>query len=155
MIIHLLSGPTRSGKTTRLSAWAATEPGVAGLLMPTVPGVGRLFQDVRTGLRWPTAARPGNWQAQCVGPHRFSAAGFAWANETLLGAASHPATRWLLIDEIGPLELRGLGLAPALGRVLSKAAYQPENVVLVVRAALLDTIVQEFNLRRWPCQPFL
>ncbi|WP_400191864.1 hypothetical protein [Hymenobacter sp. B81] len=153
MRIHLLSGPIRSGKTTRLQAWAGGQAGAAGLLMPT-DAHGRYFRDLRSGLQWPTAARPGDWQAQCLGPHRFSAAAFSWANHALLGAAAAAGTQWLLVDEVGPLELRGAGLAPALRRILHEPAYQPPHLLLVVRTGLREAVVEHFALHRWTLTEF-
>ncbi|KAA9332417.1 hypothetical protein F0P96_13165 [Hymenobacter busanensis] len=154
MIIHLLSGPVRSGKTTRLTAWASGQASVAGLLMPAENRATRRFHDLRTGLQWSVNARPGDWQAQCIGPHRFSSAAFGWANHALLGAATTPETRCLVVDEVGPLELRGQGLAPALHTILHTKSYQPANLVLVVRTPLVVAAVHTFNLQRWQLQDF-
>ncbi|RAK65938.1 hypothetical protein [Hymenobacter edaphi] len=153
MQIHLLSGPIRSGKTTRLRRWAAGCPNVGGLLMPTDAHGQRHFLDLGSGLQWPAAARPGQWPVQQVGRFRFSPTAFNWANAVLRGAATEPAVQWLVVDEIGPLELRGLGLAPALTALLA-APRLPEHLVLVVRAGLVEAVWHRFQLARWSCVPF-
>ncbi|GAB2959543.1 hypothetical protein GCM10027048_28740 [Hymenobacter coalescens] len=149
----MLSGPVRTGKTTRLLRWAACRPGVGGVLMPTDAHGQRFFLDLASGLRWPAAARPGQWPAVTVGRFRFAPAAFHWAGEALRGAAACPTTQWLVVDEIGPLELRGQGLAPALTAVLANN-QQPPHLVLVVRASLVETVWRHFHLERWPCVPF-
>lgn len=146
MQIHILSGLVRTGKTTRLAAWAARQPGTAGLLMPDTT-VGRVFRDVGTGAEWPAAAAPNAPDPLLVGRFRFGRAAFGRAGRVLLAAAAHPATRWLLVDEIGPLELRGEGLAPALRRVLARAA-PAFGLVLVVREGLREAVEQAFGLGR-------
>jgi nucleoside-triphosphatase THEP1 len=152
LTIHLLTGPIRSGKTTRLAAWAAATPGAAGLLMPDTAR-GRQFWDVSTGFAWPTAARLGELHPLTIGRFQFSAAAFAWAGAALRGAATNPATQWLMADEIGPLELRGEGLAAALRDVLA-LPQPPPNLVLVVRETLVEQVVAAFNLRQWPIRAF-
>jgi nucleoside-triphosphatase THEP1 len=152
MVIHLLTGPIRSGKTTRLAAWAAATPGTAGVLMPDTPR-GRVFRELRTGFEWPTAARLGDWRPLRIGRFQFGRAAFAWAESALLGAATHPATHWLVMDEVGPLELRGEGLALALRAILA-LPQPPPALVLVVRQALAAAVVQEFGLGKWQVRPF-
>jgi nucleoside-triphosphatase THEP1 len=152
MRIHLLSGPIRSGKTTRLRRWAAGRPDVAGLLMPTDAHGRRSFLDLGSNLQWPASARPGQWPVVSIGRFHFAPAAFDWANAALRGAAE-TAPAWLVIDEIGPLELRGAGLAPALEALLA-APKQPANLVLVVRAALVEKVTEHFGLGRWSIVSF-
>jgi len=150
--VHVFTGPIRSGKTTRLAAWAQTTAGTAGLLMPDGPQ-GRMFQDLQSGFVWPTAARLGELQPLVIGRFAFSRAAFELANTTLLGAATNAATRWLVVDEVGPLELRGEGLAPALQTVL--ALPEPAfELVLVVRESLRTAVIDAFELSRWPLRSF-
>ncbi|GAA4371010.1 hypothetical protein GCM10023185_46070 [Hymenobacter saemangeumensis] len=150
--IYLLTGPIRSGKTTRLMAWARATPGAAGLLMPDGPQ-GRMFHDLETGFAWPAAARLGEARPLTIGRFQFSRAAFEWANASLRGAAARPGTRWLVLDELGPLELRGEGLAPALQSILAQPA-RPFHLVLVIRASLVGQVTAAFNLSRWPLRPF-
>ncbi len=134
--------PIRSGKTTRLAAWAAVTPEAAGLLMPDT-AAGRVFQDIGSGATWPTAATPDDANPLLIGRFTFSRAAFVRANAALLAAARHPRTRWLVVDEIGPLELRGEGLAPALRQLLAEPCA---GVVLVVREGLREAVAAEFGL---------
>lgn len=152
MHLHLLSGPVRTGKTTRLRRWLTSCPHAGGLLMPTDAAGRRYFLDVRSGLQWPADARPGQWPVLRVGRFGFSPAAFAWADAALRGAAA-PPTEWLVLDEVGPLELRGQGLAPALAAVLAGAPL-PRHLVLVVRQGLTEAVWQRFGLHRWPHSPF-
>ena len=145
MKTYCFAGPIRSGKTTRLAAWAATQPYAAGLLMPDAPQ-SRLFRDVATGAEWPTAAPVGDANPLAIGRFSFSRAAFARAETVLLAAASNPATRWLLVDEVGPLELRGEGLAPALRQVLETGTTAGFDVVLVVREGLRAAVAEAFGL---------
>jgi len=54
-----------------------------------------------------------------------------------------------VIDEIGPLELRGEGLEPAVSAVLaaeSAAGALVANLVLVVREGLVDRVIEHYHL---------
>jgi len=142
MAVFCVAGPIRSGKTTRLAAWATATPGAAGLLMPDT-AAGRVFQDIGSGATWPTAAAPDDANPLIIGRFTFSRAAFARANAALLAAACHPRTQWLLVDEVGPLELRGEGLAPALRQLLVPGCA---GLVLVVRESLREAVAVEFQL---------
>jgi len=151
MEIYLLTGPINSGKTTRLTAWCASEKGVAGLLSPKLE-TGRSFQNIRTGETRKMEATPEEKAVQEVGRFRFSTAVFEWANQVLLTEAQNPATQWLVIDEIGPLELRGEGLEPALQYLFAaESISNPDlKVVLVVRETLVEQVKAHYNLTRYP-----
>ena len=50
---------------------------------------------------------------------------------------------WLVIDEIGPLELRGEGFHDVLKEVLSQ---RPERILLMVREGLAERVKEHFNI---------
>ncbi|GAB4426356.1 MAG: hypothetical protein OHK0039_44320 [Bacteroidia bacterium] len=147
--ICLLTGPIRSGKTSTLMRWAATRDDLAGFLTP----------DDATGRRCLLTLHDRQWhpfeldpqdrlsQAVCVGRFRFSAAAFARADLCLRSACDGPA-RWIVVDEIGKLELDGQGLAPTFTALL--AAFRtgpcPARLLLVVRDSLLTAVQQHFDL---------
>ena len=137
--VTILTGPIRSGKTTRLARWAAAQDDVAGLLQPDGPD-GRLFVDVATGEAEPLEPVGAGEGAVAVGRFRFRAAAFDWANARLAAAAR---AGWLLVDEVGPLELRGEGLRPGLDAALAR----PGGMLLVVREALVADVRAAFGLQ--------
>lgn len=140
--IELITGLIHSGKTTRLSAWCADQPPgtVAGILQPRRPG-GRVLVDVTTGEEVPFEA-PADAPAaavQRVGRFTFAAGAFEWAAARLAQAAADPAVQVIVVDEIGPLELRGLGLDAAVRAVLA-ARHPARRLVLVVRTHLAAAV---------------
>jgi nucleoside-triphosphatase THEP1 len=146
---RLVTGPTHSGKTGQLMAWAEGRPEVVGIAAPDGP-TGRRMIDLRSGdhveMEHPAAHEP----AVEIGPYRFRQAAFDWAQPRLLHAADDPLARYLVIDEIGPLELRGDALAPVLDVLLARP-HLPELVV-VVRDSLRDTVAARFDLS-WEAFP--
>jgi nucleoside-triphosphatase len=150
--IYYVTGPIQSGKTTRLASWCEGRSEVAGLLSQVIAGE-RFFRDLQSQDLVPMEAGPTETQVQQVGRFTFSAATFEWANNILLQAADQPGINYLLIDEVGPLELQGKGLAPALEKILP--AIPPHlNVVLVIREKLLEEVLRHYNLHRYLLFPF-
>ncbi|MEM1126200.1 MAG: nucleoside-triphosphatase [Bacteroidota bacterium] len=134
----ILTGPVQTGKTTTLRRVFADVPRTAGVVQPEIDGRRHLV-DLATGTKRVLEAPPDAPEAAVVrvGRFAFSAEAFAWARERLRAAAAAPAG-WVIVDEVGPLELRGMGLAPALDAVLEcgRTAGGP-HVLLVIRAPLL------------------
>ena len=143
-LVRLVTGPTHSGKTTRLLAWSQGRTDVRGVVAPDGPG-GRRMLDLGSGEQVEMEG-PGLTEARLeIGPYRFRKAAFDWAGERLRAAAVDPEATFLVVDEIGPLELRGEGLASALDAL----AAEPDGPqwIVVVRESLLDPVAARFDLR--------
>ena len=53
---------------------------------------------------------------------------------------------WLLIDEIGPLELNGSGLEPAITQVFAAHQKFNGNILCVVRDSILEKFIEHYKL---------
>jgi nucleoside-triphosphatase THEP1 len=54
---------------------------------------------------------------------------------------------WLIIDEIGPIELRGEGLEPQVSQILKEYPRTRKNrLILVIRDQLLEKVLEHYNL---------
>ncbi len=148
--VVVLTGPIRSGKTTRLAAWvrtrAAAGESVAGILAPT-SGHERSLCSIATGECRVLTAGPGVAESRLVaiGPHRFDGAVFDWARGVIAEAAG---PGWLVVDEVGPLELGGSGLEPAVGTAVRAAAGAGASarLLLVVRERLVERVLDRYGL---------
>lgn len=140
MNIIVFSRPVRSGKTTELSRWCDGR-NVGGLLMPDVDGV-RYVKDIVTGEQWPAQCVEENSKQPLlfIGRFCFYATAFKKGNDVLLKAMTDKPL-WLVIDEIGKLELEQKGFYSALCSIL--ASKPPANLLLVVRQEL-TAVVKEF-----------
>ena len=140
-MIVVYAGPVRSGKTTALGA---RYPGALGVLMPDVGGR-RHVLDLATGeARAVEAEAPADPVA--VGRFVFDGAVFSWARAAIEAAvAARPAA--LVVDEVGPLELSGRGLEPAVGAAVRLGAASETRVVLVVREALVARVLDHYGIR--------
>ncbi len=83
----------------------------------------------------------GGEKTLAVGRFVFSKAGFAKAIQIIRDSITREG--WLVIDEIGPLELRGEGFYNVLKEVL---AVRNEKIVLVVREGLEEEVKNQFKI---------
>ncbi len=139
----LWTGPKHSGKTTAAAALVdlakARGFAVAGLLAPGVYRNGRLVGfdavDLRTGSR-ASLARLDRMEAQQAGAFGFKAEGLALGAEALGLEATRDA-ELVVVDEFGPLEIRGDGWRRAVDTLVRSAKAL---VLLVVREEIIDLV---------------
>jgi nucleoside-triphosphatase THEP1 len=142
-VIVVYTGPVRSGKTTALRARFGGDASADGLLAPDAGGRRHVLRLATGEARPLEADAPAD--AVTVGRFTFDGAVFAWARSGLLAAcAAAPAT--VVVDEVGPLELDGRGLEPAVGAAVRLGLAGPTRVVLVVRDTLLDRLMDRYRV---------
>jgi nucleoside-triphosphatase THEP1 len=142
--IVVVTGPTGSGKTTTVEAAVAelTAAGtqVAGFVQPGLweekDKVGFLIRDVATGEQMPLARRVDHDSGDHGTGFRFDEAGLALARQALRRACSGAV---LVVDELGPMELRGHGHMRAVRKALSVNGLA--GVVVVVRRHLVPALL--------------
>jgi nucleoside-triphosphatase THEP1 len=150
-MVLVLSGPVHAGKTTFLERvlplWRARGLACAGFLSPAVTDeageTGYDLVEIGSGRRRPYLRRRAEPGAERIGPYVFVPAALERARAII--RESGPS-RLLVVDEVGPLELRGGGLWPALRGAL--AAHWPA-LLLVVR----EDIVKDLAARVAPLVP--
>jgi nucleoside-triphosphatase len=138
-MIYILSTPIHSGKTTSLIEWCRDKK-VSGILTPVRNGK-RVFLDISSGLEFAMEADDKEDFLE-IGRFRFSKKGFEKAAGILIEAINKPG--WLIIDEIGPLELRGEGFHDTLQTVLSR---RRDDIILVVREGLTEQVMDHFAFK--------
>lgn len=142
--IYILTGAIQSGKTTTLMQWSSGRDDVFGILTPVADGK-RIFMDVHSGEQFDMEAGPGEKDSLTVGKFAFSKKAFEKAVEILRGGIKEKKG-WLLIDEIGPLELRGEGLSDVVNEI--PGTENKLHVILVIRESLVDKTINFFQLSR-------
>lgn len=142
--IHILSGPVQSGKTTNLKFWCSRRDDTKGILAPVSEGRRFLF-DISGRQSRPLQPEGESAEPVRVGDYTFDNSVFAWGRD-ILEAALQEAPRWLVVDEIGPLELSGTGLEPAVSRIIAESAGKDIRLLLVVREKLLEKMILHYDL---------
>jgi nucleoside-triphosphatase THEP1 len=141
-MVPVLAGPVHSGKTSFLRGLLpelkAREIRVCGYVSLAFKGEGGIFGydlfDVKEGRSLPFLRTAGESSWQKVGPFFLLPGGLAAAESAILG--QKPGER-LIVDEVGPLEIAGRGVWPALSRALARSSF---HGLLVTRRPLLDVL---------------
>ena len=147
MKILILSAPIQSGKTTKLMSWFEKRDKVDGILAPVKNNRRHIFCIGNNQLIDLEDVTKIEDQLK-IGRFTFSLNAF---NQTrkYLQQIDPGETDWIIIDEIGPLELNGKGLEPALSECLNKWQRYPVNIILVVRDYLLDGVIKKYNVEHF------
>jgi len=144
------------GKTTFLQRQAARlragGRSIGGIAAPTLferdRRVGYDLVDLHTGSRQPLARlADSNYARPAVGDYVFDPAAIALGNTTIISAVRN-GLDVVAIDEVGPLEFRGEGWAPALRQSLRDLRPEQELIV-VVRPTLVDELSRRFPSPIW------
>lgn len=147
--LHILHGPIRTGKTTSLLKWSEARSDVSGILTPD-----------RGPHRWMLRLSDQSWHPFevtgeatdiiSVGKFQFHADAFRSAKQEIR-EAMEARSPWIVVDEVGKLEMRGKGLEPVVTELIH--AHQSGafvgNVLLVIREELLDPALEKWNIQEW------
>jgi len=146
----LVVGGPRSGKTSWCGEYIDGRRkcgcSVGGVLSPAIEKqgqrVGSNAVDLLTSREVPFArlSRLKRFKGgESVGDYTISRRGISFACRAIERAVESRCD-WVLIDEVGPLELRGKGLMPAVELALAS----PVNVLIVVRTSLKVALQRHF-----------
>jgi nucleoside-triphosphatase THEP1 len=146
--INILTGPIRSGKTTRLIAWVKYHRNSAGILSPVIREQRWIYSIHSNDYRKLEADddRLAEEDIIKIGKYSFLQSTFHWAREELEKAIGHRSP-YLIIDEIGPLELSGQGLEPMVSQIIQNyKASSTYHLILIVREHILDDVILHYDL---------
>ena len=148
-MIYILTGEIRSGKTTALQHWCNSRQDVDGLLCPDTDTGKRCFMKIQSGDEFELEVETKNETADIIeiGNYTFLKSAFQKANAYLLSLTSKTTHRYLIVDELGKLELHNNGLHDAAKVLISNYMLdEHQHVILVVRDYLLDAVVAHYQI---------
>ena len=152
MRIYIFSRPIHSGKTAALRQWCNQQENIAGVLMPDINGCRKIL-DINSREIFDiecTDAANTNEPLTTVGRFHFYTAAFKKANSILINSmAQNPC--WLVIDEVGKLELEGKGFFNAIIKAMSfyNDIQTGGNLLMTVRESLCDEVISFFNIKNY------
>lgn len=114
---------------------------VAGILALKTPS-GRRFMDLASGDEVALEHPRLDEAVVPVGRFQFRQAAFDWAMQRIEAALEQGAGA-IVVDEVGPLEMRGDGFADLLDRI--GRDYPAVERVLLVRTSLVDEVAARFG----------
>lgn len=138
----ILSGAIQTGKTSALANWVKDRTDTAGILTPVEDGK-RFFYELPGNNKYAMEATGNETALLEVGRFLFSEQNFERAIDYLKLVLQQPQWKYIIIDEVGPLELKQQkGFWPVLQLLVRDQI--PAIPVIVVREKLLVDAVEFF-----------
>ncbi len=100
--------------------------------------------DISSGEKFSMEANADEIATIQVGKYSFSMNSFSKAVD-ILSSGAYNKNGWLVIDEIGPLEISGRGFDEALKEFLQNGS-QNLKLILVVRDSIKDAVIARYSL---------
>jgi len=146
-MIYILTGAIRSGKTTALLHWSKSRNDVDGLLCPDDANGKRYFLKLKNKTIFKLEAEAETEAIVTIGNFKFLRSAFNEANDYLILEASKTEPKYLIIDEIGKLELKNEGLHVSTKALISQfRSKNNTHLILVVRDYLLDAVMEHYGI---------
>ncbi|MFT4770970.1 MAG: nucleoside-triphosphatase THEP1 [Cryomorphaceae bacterium] len=146
-MIYILTGDIRTGKTTALLEWTTGRKDADGLLCPDDEKGKRYFLKVESREKFPLEVEVENERSISIGSFLFLKSAFAEANHYLISRCTEHLGQYLIIDEIGKLELKNEGLHIAAEALIPNYMINDsEHLILVVRKSLVDEVINQYQI---------
>ncbi len=139
-MIYIFTGPIRSGKTTSLLNWSMDRDDVGGFLTPDSAS-GRVLVTLPEASVHPMETDTAE-EVYEVGRFCFAQKAFQMATQHVESQLDDAHIRYVILDEIGKLELRGSGHHALLKTTLSLSSEK--IIVLVCRDSLVVDVRKRY-----------
>ncbi len=142
-MINILTGPVNSGKTTllknTLSSLNEKDLAIDGYLSEAVweknDFLGYDLYDLKDHRHHPFIRKKGQEEWQSIGPFFFQPESLDIAKHIIRRSGKADLC---VVDEVGPLELEGKGVWPAIAKVLKLSQV---DFLLVIRSSVLENFL--------------
>ena len=145
-IIYIVTGPIQTGKTTRLFEFVGAKTSIDGILAPVIDNKRTLYHISSKQLKILEAEHAGEKTIH-VGKYNFYKKTFNWANKKLI-ESFYAKPEWLIIDEVGKLELKNEGLHSTINEILNYRNESETKIILVVREYLLEKVLEKYKIEK-------
>lgn len=149
-MIYILTGDIRTGKTSALLDWIKNRIDVDGLICPDNDNGKRYFLKVKSQKEFELEVESESEKTITIGPFHFLKSAFEEANNYLLEANKRRDFKYLIIDELGKLELKKEGLHNAAKTLIPDFMFNDNRcLILVVRESLLEDIIKYYSISEY------
>ncbi|WP_430466806.1 nucleoside-triphosphatase [Winogradskyella ouciana] len=149
-MIYILTGDIRTGKTTALLNWIEGRTDVDGVLCPDGKNGKRYFLEIKPKEEFELEVELESEKTITIGPFHFLKSAFEKANEFLITLSAKNESQYLVIDELGKLELKNTGLHDSAKVLIPKYEKKKDHhLILVVRESLFDDILEHYNISEY------
>lgn len=149
-MIYILTGDTEIGKSYTLNKWIEGKRNVAGLLSLINDEGKRSFLNVRTKETFMMHAEDDEPEDNkiYVGRYTFLNSAFVKANKIIQIEGESTDFKYLIVDELGRLELKQEGLYNStIGLIERFETNANRHLILVIRQSLLEVLVELYQIR--------
>jgi nucleoside-triphosphatase THEP1 len=151
-MIYILTGAIRTGKTTALLDWSENRNDVDGVLCPDNEKGKRYFLNIKSKTNYPLAAHSDTEEDDIIliGPFQFLKSSFQKANDYLIQSIDQSDYLYLVVDELGKLELKNSALQQSAKNIISPHENsKSHHLILVVRDSLLNEIIAHYDISKY------
>ncbi len=146
-MIYILAGDIRTGKTSALQEWIHTWDSVKGILCPDDENEQRYLFDIDSETKYQLQVPESNENTISVGRFHFSKDAMKMANYSLIKAFDEGDFEFLVLDELGKLELKNEGIHLAAKYIIDRyQSNDKQNLLLVVRTFLVKDILAHYGI---------
>lgn len=146
-MIYIISGNIGEGKSHSLLEWIRHRTDVSGILSPRLVYEDRYFFDIGSRDVFNMQAHQVDNNTISVGRYHFLKSAFKRANTVIQRSLSQKEAGYLIIDELGKLELRSEGLHESAVLAIERTMHSRVfHLILVVRTTLLEQIIDKYDI---------
>mgnify|MGYP001598600589 CR=1 FL=1 len=147
-MIYILAGDIRTGKTSALREWVPTWDNVKGILCPDDKEELKYLCNIETQEKFPLVVKVKSEETISVGKFHFLGDTFKIANFLLIKTFDQYDFEFLVMDELGELELKNEGIHMAAKYIIDNyVSNDKKNLLLVVRTHLVKDIIAHYGIR--------
>ena len=149
-MIYIVSGAIGAGKSYSLMEWSKDRTDVCGVLTLRMDGEIRYFYDLKCREQFEMETSSTAEDVIAVGRYHFSKTAFKRANHIIEKSLENNTTGYLIIDELGKLEMRSEGLHKSAELAIERTMHDKMfHLILVVRTSLLTEITKKYNIHSY------
>jgi len=149
-MIYILTGDIRTGKTTALLNWIKGRNDIDGLLCPDGNDGKRYFLKVKSKEEFELEVEFESEKTITIGSFHFLKSAFEKGNQFLIELSTKTKSQYLIVDELGKLELKNEGLHNAALKLIPDFMFNDDtHLILVVRASLLEEIINHYHIKEY------
>ncbi|MDG2455750.1 MAG: nucleoside-triphosphatase [Bacteroidia bacterium] len=147
-MIYILAGDIRTGKTSALQEWVPTWDNVKGILCPDDKKDHKYLYNIETQEKFPLEVTKKSEKTISVGKFHFLEDTFKIANFLLIKTFDQYDFEFLVLDELGKLELKNEGIHMAAKYIIDNyESNDKKNLLLVVRTHLVKDVIKHYGIR--------
>lgn len=142
--VYILSDSIGVGKTTAIQEWVKKTDNIFGFLSPDINGK-RMFQNIESGKLIPMETEQ---KDLIVGKYDFDSESFKRVEKKIQEAWEAKTSDYIVLDEIGPLEIKkSLGFHELLINLQEENVQDKPNLLFVVRDYCLEVFLEKYDFK--------